>query len=182
MNELILRSIKGDKEAYSELIKLIQNDLFKVAQARLENVDDSNDAIQETLVIAYNSLKKLKQPEFFKTWIIKILINECNKIYRNNQRRINILDKLTKKDIKNEYEDDKVIDIDNKMELDNILKGLNYNEKICLLLFYGSKYSLDEISEILNVKKETVKTRIKRTKQKLRKVYGERRDNESATK
>ena len=81
MEELILESINGNDEAYTKLTQSIQNELYRVAQARLDNIDDINDAIQETMIIAYKSLKSLENTKYFKTWIIKILINECNKIY-----------------------------------------------------------------------------------------------------
>ena len=57
MEELILESINGNDEAYTKLTQSIQNELYRVAQARLDNIDDINDAIQETMIIAYKSLK-----------------------------------------------------------------------------------------------------------------------------
>ena len=50
MKELIFRSQNGDKEAYTELIKLIQNDLYRIARSKLTDLDDINDAIQETII------------------------------------------------------------------------------------------------------------------------------------
>lgn len=49
MEELILESINGNDEAYTKLTQSIQNELYRVAQARLDNIDDINDAIQETM-------------------------------------------------------------------------------------------------------------------------------------
>ena len=60
MEELILESINGNDEAYTKLTQSIQNELYRVAQARLDNIDDINDAIQETMIIAYKSLKSLE--------------------------------------------------------------------------------------------------------------------------
>lgn len=67
----------------------LEKELYKVAKVRLRNDDDIYDAIQETTIKAFKSVKKLKQNQYFKTWIIKILINESNNIYRRkNKRRI----------------------------------------------------------------------------------------------
>ena len=69
MEELVQRSIKGDKAAFTEIIHIIQSDLFRIAKSRLDNIEDVNDAIQETMIIAYKSIKTLNNPHFFKTWI-----------------------------------------------------------------------------------------------------------------
>ena len=92
---LIEHAKKGDKDAFSEIISSIYNDLYAIAKLRLNNEDDIQDAIQETFINAYLKLSSLKQNKYFKTWIIKILINECNKI--NNQKKHNtkLLDRYT---------------------------------------------------------------------------------------
>ena len=86
MDELINRSKKGDEEAFTELILSIKNDLYKIAKTRLNNDYEINDAIQETIIKSYNHLRKLKDNSKFKSWIIKILINECNTIYKKKRR------------------------------------------------------------------------------------------------
>lgn len=80
MEELIDKTINGDSNAYLTLINLILSDLYKIARTRLNNVEDVNDAIGETILKSYKHLHKLKHKKYFKTWIIKILINECNNI------------------------------------------------------------------------------------------------------
>lgn len=74
MNELIERSKNGDEKAFTELILYIKNDLYKIAKTRLSDDYDINEAIQETMIKAYNNLKKLKDTSKFKSWIIKIVV------------------------------------------------------------------------------------------------------------
>ena len=89
MDELILKAKNGDKTSFTELMLQIKEELYKVAKIRLRNDDDVFDAIQETMLVSYKSLKKLKNNQYFKTWVIKILINECNKIYNyKNKKKI----------------------------------------------------------------------------------------------
>ena len=146
-------------------------DLYRVAEARLNDIDDVNDAIQETMIIAYKSLKNLKNPKYFKTWMIKILINQCNKIYKHNNKKINIIEKLTKDKRNVLNEDTNLLNIENKMDLEEILKKLNYDEKIVIVLFYECNYSLNEVSNILKTNSNTIKSRLDRTKQKIKKLY-----------
>lgn len=88
MEELIKRSLQGDQDAYIELIESIQVEMYKIATSQLNNIDDVNDAIQETIMHSYDKLHTLKNFNYFKTWIIRILINECNIIHRNRKKTI----------------------------------------------------------------------------------------------
>lgn len=86
MEDLIDRAKNGDNEALTDLIYKIKEDLYKIARTRLSRLEDIEDAFQETIFEACNSIKKLKDPKKFKNWIIIILINKCNKIYRKNKK------------------------------------------------------------------------------------------------
>ena len=87
MEELVQRAKDGDKEAFTELVLRLENNMYKIAKIRLDNESNVEDAVQETILEAFKSIKKLKQNEYFKTWIVRILINKCNKIYKKKQER-----------------------------------------------------------------------------------------------
>ena len=93
--ELIIKAKSGEVRAFTDLIHSIENDLYRIAKTRLDNDDDICDAIQETMINAYKHLKKLKDNSHFKSWIIKILINECNKIYKTKKRKEKLFKKIT---------------------------------------------------------------------------------------
>lgn len=168
MEELVLKSIHGDDTAYSELISTIQNDLYRVAQARLDNHEDVNDALQQTVIYAYKNIKQLREPKYFKTWIIKILINECNKIYQQNYKKNNIFNRLLNKNVDSKNSFDDYTNINEKVDLENILNKLNYDERICIILFYNSGYSALEIADILHSNENTIRSRIARAKVKIK--------------
>ena len=94
MEELIIRSKNGDEKAFTKLILSIKNDLYRIGKTRLNDDNDINDAIQETMINAYKHLKKLKDNSNFKSWVIRILINECNKIYKKKSKKIRLFDKV----------------------------------------------------------------------------------------
>ena len=173
MEELINRSLKGDQDAYTELIKSIQVEMYKIANSQLNNIDDVNDAIQETIIHSYDKLHTLKNYNFFKTWIIRILINECNNIHRKRKKQLGLFSKVsdsievvssTEKDIQNK---------ENDMDFDLLIKHLNYDERLILTLYYKNKYTPTEISNILNTNVNTVKSRFLRAKKKLQQLYKE---------
>ena len=82
MEELIEKAKNNDKRAFSELIISIEKELYLIAKTKLKSDDDIGDAIQEAIYKSYKNLRKLRDNSLFKTWIIKILINECNNIYK----------------------------------------------------------------------------------------------------
>lgn len=168
MEELVLKAMQDDDTAYSELISSIQNDLYRVAQARLNNHEDVNYALQQTVIYAYNGIKQLREPKYFKTWIIKILINECNKIYHQNYKKVSIFNRLLNKIIEQENVFADYTNIDEKVDLETILNKLNYEERICIVLFYNSGYSALEIADILHSTENTIRSRIARAKVKIK--------------
>lgn len=82
MEDLVTRAKNGDKDAYAELFLNLKDDLFKIALKKLGNRNDAEDVIQDTLLIAYVNINKLRTNKYFKTWITKILINECKKFIK----------------------------------------------------------------------------------------------------
>ena len=80
LEELIKKAKNGDKGAFTDLIINIQDELYKIARMRLSSEEDIDDAIQETMISAFYGIKHLKHTQYFKTWIIKILINKLARI------------------------------------------------------------------------------------------------------
>ena len=80
LTDLIKKAIYGDTDAFLELMDVNSLAMYKVAKGILGNDDDVADAVQNTILTCFEKLNTLKKPRYFKTWMIRILINECNKI------------------------------------------------------------------------------------------------------
>ena len=170
MNDLIESAKKGDKEAFTSLIQTIQYDLYRIAQTRLNDDYDINDAIQNAMINAYKHIKKLKNNAMFKSWMIKILINECNRIYTSKKKKSELFNKFKNNSI-NSVEENPFNKVNSKLDFELILKNLNYKEKLIITLYYNNGYSCSEISDILGMKRNTVKSILTRTKEKIKKIY-----------
>ena len=163
---------EGDKDAFSEIILEIKKELYYLSKAKLNSEDDIADCIQDTIIISYQNIKKLKENSYFKTWIIKILINQCNKRLRNNKKQNNYIENIPIENcmIKKELESEKI-------DFDFLIKDLQSDEKTILTLFYRFEYTIKEISIILNKNENTIKSKIQRARNKLKnKFKGEEND------
>jgi RNA polymerase sigma-70 factor (ECF subfamily) len=168
MEELIKYARKGNKEAFTTLVCDIRHDLYKIARVRLSCNDDIEDAVQETIIEAFKSIKNLKDESAFKKWIIKILINKCNKIYKKKNKNNISYENLNFDDfviVENETH------IDDNLEFYYMLENLNYDERIAITLFYMEDYTTKEIAKILRTNENTIKTRIRRAKNKIKEKY-----------
>lgn len=79
MIQLVKRSISGDADAFLELMEKNSLAMYKVARGILDNDEDAADAMQDTILTCFEKIHTLKNPEYFKTWMIRILINEAIK-------------------------------------------------------------------------------------------------------
>lgn len=167
MEDLILQAQKGSKEAFTKLFLDINDDLYKIARSRIRDEDDIEDAVQETMIETFKSIKKLKNPCLFKKWVITILINKCNRIYR----------KKYKKDISYESFNMEAflnpVQMETNIEFYDMLKDLRYEERIIIILYYMEEYTVKDIKEILRMNENTINTHLFRARRKIKnKIQG----------
>lgn len=160
----VIMAREGNKEAFINLIEENITSMYRVAKGILVSETDVEDAIQNTILLSYKNIKSLKSDEFFKTWLIRILINECNKIYNFNKKCINF------NEIKDNYTNDKYENIDLKKAIDRLSDEL----RLPIILFYFEDLKISEISELMNIPIGTVKSRLARAKVKIAEFVGER--------
>lgn len=164
MEEFVEKAKNKNEEAFDKLILLIEKELYLIAKSRLKNEDDISDAIQDAILSCYKNLHKLRKNEFFKTWIIKILINKCNNIYRKKKKH-----EISFED--NEIENYIKVEDETNIGFEMLIKDLTAEEKLILTLFYYSKYTTKEISKMLKKNENTVKSKIIRARNKLRNQF-----------
>lgn len=138
-----------------------------MAYVYVKNKEDALDVVQE---VAYQSFKKidtLKNPEYFKTWLIKITMNCAINIVKKNKKVIHL---------KPEYEEwigKENEDISLSISLQELIEALDEDEKTIVLLRFYQNYTFKEISEALEIPLGTAKSAIYRALDKLRKTFKE---------
>lgn len=167
MEELIVRAQDGDEEAFTELILNISDDLYKIAKTRIKNEEDISDAIQETMIETYKSIKKINKPEKFKKWVIRVLINKCNRIYRRKYKKDISIDESNM----NSLSTNNINDIESNLNFYDVIKNLKYEERIIVVLYYMEDYSVKEIKDILKMNENTINTHLYRARKKIKSSY-----------
>lgn len=155
----IIKAKAGDPEAFIQLIQEIELPLYRTARSIVNKDEDCADALQETMLKAFKSIHTLKEPAFFKTWIFRILINECNTMVKKNSRALPYGDLPDFPSTSKDYE---------KIEIWDAVQQLEENLRIVTLLHYLHDMPIRQISDILEISTVAVKTRLHRARKKLK--------------
>ncbi|PFM64465.1 RNA polymerase subunit sigma-24 [Bacillus cereus] len=149
---------KGDHEAFMALIHTEKVKMYRIAKAMLHDETNIEDAMQATILKAYENIKKLKKEEFFQTWLIRILINECNNIIRSYKKVIVIEDYDRNMVAFDRYED---------IDLCNAIQSLTEELRAVTVLYYYEDMNQESIAALLEIPKGTVKSRLSRAREQL---------------
>lgn len=143
------------KEQLGEIIIESQDSLYHVAKTLLSNDADCCDAIQESIVKAFSKIQTLRSDKYVKTWLTRILINECYAIMRRERKVISI----------ESYNIDGNVDEQHDYtELYDAIMRLPEDSRLIITLYYMEGYSVREIAELLNITESAVKNRMLRAR------------------
>ncbi len=159
MNTLVKRAQRGDAEAFISLMEECRMSFRRIAYGYLRNDEDVADAIQDTILDAFEHIGSLKKAEYFKTWVTRILINNCTRTYRKNKKSAGMVQGMEE----GEYDRG-----NSDVEFRELLLELPEESRTIFQLYFGEQFTTKEIAEILGMKESTVKSRIHRGKQQLR--------------
>lgn len=173
---LISKAKKGDINAYQALIHNEKEKLYKMAYVYMQNEDDSLEVFQETIYKAFASLSKLKNDEYFSTWMTRILINSAIDLLRKKKRVVPI-----NQEILENTSDSSSFDSDVQIDLLKAMEEIEEKYKTVLLLRFYQDYTVKQIASMLKCPEGTVKTNIRRgldkLKEKMKGVYSDDRQN-----
>lgn len=155
--ELVLEAMNGDGEAFYQLILPKQEDFYRIAYSYVKNKEDALDIIHETVYKAFKSLKSLKKPEFFYTWLTRILINTSIDYAKNNWK---VLYFFTNSLMYSNNFMNYGLNKDEKIDLYSAIDTLKEKYKTVIILKYFNGLTLNEIAEILDTPLGTVKTNL----------------------
>lgn len=151
-------AVRGDREAFARAIRSASAEMYRMARTLLGNDEDIADAIQETILQAYRSVMKLREPDYFKTWLIRILIRECGRVKRRTasmmlHQEISFEAKATMP----------VPDLDLRAAIERLDEPL----QTAVRLHYWADQTIERIAELTEVPPGTVKSRLHRARKQL---------------
>lgn len=160
----IIEAIKGDKESLVEVIVQEKKSYYKLAYVYMKNEHDAMDAVEDMILVLYQNIHKLRKPESFRSWSMKILVNICKKNLKRKKENI------TLEDI---YEGENVFeDLEGRLMVQNAVKKLKPKYIEVIKLRYYLDMSYEEMAEVLGIPKGTVKSRLFNGLKKLKKEIG----------
>lgn len=148
-----------NKEVFAEEVRKSEETLYRVSKSILQNDKDCEDAVQEAILRAYNKLYTLKKEELFRTWLVRIMINECYKIKRFHKRVVSY-DEYIRPEVP--------ITEENYSELYTCIMELSEELRTLVILYYIEGFSTSEMAVILKMSVGTIKSRLSRARTMLK--------------
>lgn len=145
-----------DERCFTEKLLSSEAMLYRIACTLLRNEEDRRDALQETALKAWRARGQLRNEQYFTTWLVRILMNECRSVWRKSARCIP-LDQLPQPQAPQQ---------DNDLRL--LLEALPEKQRIPLVLHYLEGFSLEEIARVMHIPVGTAKYRLHQARKALR--------------
>lgn len=161
--KLVKQAQKGDKNAFEELFLLENEYLYKCAFLYTKNREDALDLVQNCIVKCMVSIKELKEPRYFRTWMTKIMINCFNTESTKQKRYV-----LREEDVW--QKENVTLSTEEKMDLYHAIDLLKFPYKEIIVQHYFVCNQLTEIAEMLDMPIGTVKAYHSKAKAKLREM------------
>jgi len=156
-NALILRCMRGDRQALGELIKEYERPIYNAAYRILGNPDDAADVTQTVFMRAFERLDQYNPDYKFFSWIYRIAVNESI----NQRSRSKHLQTLEDEHFADSANPEDAIDADSLSEIIQAgLMELQEDYRVVVVLRHFSDLSYRDISEVLRIPEKTVKSRL----------------------
>lgn len=168
IEKLASKAINGDDDSFLQLMQLFKIDLYKTAMSFLRNEEEALEAVQEVTYRAYKGIRTVKESIYFKTWLIRIMINYCNDQLK--KKKIVLLnDELLKSHGVSENH--------NKLEIKDAMLSLDERSREVLTLKYFHDLKIKDIADSMQCPEGTVKTWLNKALKSLREKLGEKGEN-----
>lgn len=169
---------KGDQRAFAEIVELYKDKIFHLAYRMLNNQHEAEDIVQETFLRVYKNLDRYDENQKFSTWIYRIGTNLCIDRLRKRKPSYSLDADMNDQEGMDGYSmipsDDRtpeseMLISETQRIIHQAIESLPAKYKTIMILRYIQDMSLQEISEVLTLPVTTIKTRVHRGREFLRK-------------
>ena len=162
LTEIIIKIQNGERKAFSKLYKMFAEKVYKKCFMVTLNKSDAEDIFQNIWLKLYLGINSLEAPEKFISWFQRLIVRAIIDYLNQNSNLIQTEDEL----LNLKY--DKTENIDTKLELENILKMISEEDRMLIYMHYVEGMTFKEISEITKTNLSTIKMRIYRAVEKIK--------------
>lgn len=152
------------EEKFIQAVKRNSQRLFVIAFSYLKNKHDAEDALQNAFLKLWKSEIEFNDDLGIDKWLTKVLVNDCKNFFNLSFRQ--------NKSIEEVY-DVSTFDKYFNVDLYNAVMSLNKKERLCVILFYYDDLTISDISKVTGIKESTVKSLLKRSRNKLKLKLGD---------
>ena len=145
-----------EKHEYAELMVKNRQKFYRIAYSFVKNEQEALDIVSEAAYRGLVHIRDLRKPDYFITWMTRIVINTALEMIRKNSRQVVLEDYM--------LEDDDVEKLEQEIRFDlyTALDALNAEDKSFIILKYFEGYSFRDISNIVGLPESTVKSKVYR--------------------
>jgi RNA polymerase sigma-70 factor (ECF subfamily) len=163
--DLVVRAQRGDREAFAELAFRLGDRLLSMAQRILRDVDQAEDATQQTIILVWRELPKLRDPDKFEGWSFRILQNACRAELRRGHRWSPTEMRRLPLDGAGA---DPALGLADRDELERAFRRLPVEHRIVLVMQHYLGLTLEQIAERLEIPIGTARSRSHYAKRTMR--------------
>jgi RNA polymerase sigma-70 factor (ECF subfamily) len=169
--ELIQRYLRGDIDAFSELMRAHEDRVFAIAMRMMRDRDQALDVTQDTFLTVFRKADRYKAEAAFSTWIYRVTVNTCYDHLRRRQRkRTEVLPE--NHDPRDESAASALSAVELRPDLEKALMGISPEFRAAVVLVDMQGLSLDQAADTLEVPTGTVKSRLFRARRQLAEILG----------
>ncbi len=162
--ELVNRCIKGNQDAFSELVSRYKRLVFKVVYNIINNEQEVNDISQEVFLKVYKNLKAYNPEYKFSTWIVKIATNHCLDIVRKKKVDALPIDEAIDVSDKKDTPEEFYIRKEKVERIREAISELPEKYRVPIILFHQNGLSYEEMTNIMNEPITIIKNRLYRAR------------------
>ncbi|HUI30235.1 MAG TPA: sigma-70 family RNA polymerase sigma factor [Candidatus Acidoferrales bacterium] len=178
MDELYIGLIlRGDVSKYSYFVEKYKGMAFSIAFRIVNNKEDAEEIVQDAFLKAFKSLNKFRRDSKFSTWFYRIVVNTSLSRVRNKTPESSNLgdDEIGNTMAENVESAYHSLDLsERKTFIQNALEELSIEDRLLLTLHYLNENSVEEITEITDITRDNVKTKLHRARNRLYKVMNKK--------
>lgn len=164
--QLVKKAVKGNPDAYGKLIMEYQDYLYKMAYLYVRNEDAALDVVSAAILNAYQNIRTLKEPAYFKTWLTRILI----RMAQNEWKQAVYYSELDDVQVPDRYTG---VSLEEKCDINAAIGQLSEKYRTVIYLKYFSGFTVKEIAFAMNAPEGSVKAYLSRARDELKKILKE---------